>query len=149
MTGARHGFVVYALDQLGKPALWGAKGPDAFDCSGLVTSGIRAVGGPDLRNCDNAQCLFNDTMPLSSPEMALPGDLLFFGPSQEHVAHVAIVLAGGRSIDAAGATSTTTDIHDAVKAGASVRTHANYYYRSNLLGAHRNHWLDAVDLVCK
>jgi hypothetical protein len=29
--------VSYALAQLGKPYVWGAKGPGAFDCSGLMT----------------------------------------------------------------------------------------------------------------
>jgi cell wall-associated NlpC family hydrolase len=36
-TGPRHAAVVsYALAQLGKPYMWGAAGPDAFDSSGLT-----------------------------------------------------------------------------------------------------------------
>ena len=34
----------YAEAQLGKPYLWGATGPDAFDCSGLVMMAYRAAG---------------------------------------------------------------------------------------------------------
>ena len=152
---ARQRFVQWALDQVGRPALWGAKGIDprsgqvAFDCSGLVTRALKEVGGPDLTLVDNAQHLFNETLPLPSSMEALPGDLLFFGMTPETVVHVGIVLAGGHALDAAGATSSITDIHEAVRAGATVRTHSSLQYRSHLLGAHRNHWVDALDLVCR
>jgi cell wall-associated NlpC family hydrolase len=34
----------FALAQLGKPYLWGAAGPDAYDCSGLVFAAYAAAG---------------------------------------------------------------------------------------------------------
>jgi hypothetical protein len=36
--------VSFALDQVGKPYVFGAKGPDAFDCSGLTTAAWAAAG---------------------------------------------------------------------------------------------------------
>ena len=36
--------VEFALRQLGKPYLWGAEGPDRYDCSGLVLASYRSVG---------------------------------------------------------------------------------------------------------
>src|SRR5579871_1200223 len=36
--------LVWALQQLGKPYLWGAAGPDAFDCSGLALRAWEAAG---------------------------------------------------------------------------------------------------------
>ena len=36
--------VVVALAQLGKPYVFGAAGPNAFDCSGLIEAAYRAAG---------------------------------------------------------------------------------------------------------
>ena len=36
--------VAYALEQLGKPYIWGGTGPAGFDCSGLVMMAYRAAG---------------------------------------------------------------------------------------------------------
>lgn len=38
--------VEYALAQVGKPYVWGAKGPDAFDCSGLMQAAWAHAGVP-------------------------------------------------------------------------------------------------------
>jgi cell wall-associated NlpC family hydrolase len=41
---AQRAAVSFALDQVGKPYVFGAKGPDAFDCSGLTTAAWAAAG---------------------------------------------------------------------------------------------------------
>ena len=38
------GALTCALAQVGKPYLWGARGPDAFDCSGLMQFAYRSIG---------------------------------------------------------------------------------------------------------
>lgn len=36
--------IAYAMSKLGKPYVWGATGPNTFDCSGLVQAAFRAAG---------------------------------------------------------------------------------------------------------
>lgn len=65
-----------AQKHLGKPYVFGASGPNTFDCSGFVCyalnqSGVASVGRT------TAQGLYNMTTPVS-PENAQPGDLIFF-----------------------------------------------------------------------
>lgn len=36
--------VQYALSQVGDPYRWGADGPDAYDCSGLIVASYRRIG---------------------------------------------------------------------------------------------------------
>ncbi len=147
---ARSKFVAYALNQLGHPCLWGAKGVDpvsglvAFDCSGLVTCALVAAGGPNLEHVDNAQALYDATQPIPV-EVAEPGDLLFYDDGAGHIIHVGIWLAGAHAIDAAGATPRLPTIELAQQSGASVRTHDRVPYRQNFAGVRRNHWLDDLD----
>jgi len=46
-AGSGAAVVAYARAQLGKPYVFGAAGPDAFDCSGLTQQAIKA-GYPDI-----------------------------------------------------------------------------------------------------
>lgn len=145
---AREKFIHFVQHQLDKPCLWGAKGDDAFDCSGLVTAGIRASGGPDLRQTHNANRLAKETRPLLPDERPLPGDLIFFDAERDGIdEHVGIVLDGRRAIDAEGATSKVTSIAEAVARMARVRTHDSHRYRKSFRAIHRNTYLDSIDFV--
>ena len=66
--------VAFALEQLGKPYVWGAAGPDSWDCSGLT---MRAWGaaGVALPRTTFQQVLAGT--PVSSPAALAPGDLIF------------------------------------------------------------------------
>ncbi len=159
---ARTRFCQLALALLGKPVLWGAKGPDAVDCSGSVTSSLLATGGPDLRQTHNAQRLFNEAHQLAGAD-PLPGDLIFYGPDAQHVEHVAILLAGGKVLSADGAQPSVHTIEEALQhATYRVRLHATYRVRlhddahfrrdipaGNPLAVRRNHWVDDLDLVSR
>ena len=149
---ARTRFVAFALEQIGKPVLWGRKGPEAFDCSGLVTASYFGIGGKDLRSKYNSQRLSDETPNLESsrPELveALPGDLLFYGLGPDHVEHVAIVLAGGRSLSADGATQHHLDIRVAeANPRCRVRIHERFNFRLDLpyRAVHRNTFVDLLD----
>lgn len=66
--------ISYALNQLGKPYIWGDTGPVGFDCSGLVMMAYRAAG-IDLPRTTYQQVLVG--MPVNGLDQLQPGDLLF------------------------------------------------------------------------
>mgnify|MGYP003758798935 CR=1 FL=1 len=74
--GAPHGGVVgVAYDQLGKPYVWGAAGPDCFDCSGLTMYCYRVGAGISISHSSYAQS--GCGVPVSIGELQ-PGDILGF-----------------------------------------------------------------------
>ncbi|MFE2509112.1 NlpC/P60 family protein [Streptomyces naganishii] len=85
--------VSYAYAKLGSPYVWGATGPDAFDCSGLVQAAYRSAG-ISLPRTTYAQIGAGRRVPRSE---LLPGDLVFF---YSGVSHVGIYIGGGRMIHA-------------------------------------------------
>lgn len=143
----RERFEAEARATLGAPVLWAARGPDVFDCSGLVTWLLTRVGARDMRATHTAQLLFTETSMVGLP---LPGDLVFYGSGPANVTHVAIWLSPEEVISADGATSHITDINVAMANPANrVRTHSTVHFRRDFIAVHRNFWLDAVDLVCR
>lgn len=88
-----------AVSRVGKPYIWGATGPDGFDCSGLVGWSF-AAAGIGLPRTAAEQALAGPAVPLNRLQ---PGDLLFwtFDPSDPgFIDHVAIYLGDGRMIEA-------------------------------------------------
>jgi len=85
---------------LGKPYVFGAKGPDKFDCSGFVSWALTHSGVKSIST--NAQGLYNASTPVS-PENAQPGDLIFFHSTystSNTVTHVGIYIGNGMMIHA-------------------------------------------------
>ncbi|MFK4144301.1 NlpC/P60 family protein [Streptomyces sp. NPDC004065] len=85
--------VAYAYAKLGSPYVWGATGPDAFDCSGLVQAAYRSAG-ISLPRTTYAQ--IGAGRRVSRSEL-LPGDLVFF---YSGISHVGLYIGGGRMIHA-------------------------------------------------
>ncbi|EGX56620.1 NPL/P60 family secreted protein [Streptomyces zinciresistens K42] len=83
--------ISYARSKLGSPYVWGATGPDAFDCSGLTQAAFRAAG-VSLPRTTYAQI---DTGRRVSRAELLPGDLVFF---YSGISHVGLYIGGGRMI---------------------------------------------------
>ncbi len=85
-----------AKEQLGKPYVWGAKGPSSFDCSGLMyylfqNALGRNIGGWTVpQESAGTQISVND---------AQPGDLLFWG-GRGATYHVALYIGNGQYIHA-------------------------------------------------
>lgn len=150
---ARERYVQLGLEQLDKPVLWGRKGPDVFDCSGLAAWLLHQVGGPDLTHCDNAQALFNATRELGAgpTDAPLPGDLTFYGHDTSSIEHVAIWLAGSHVLSADGASSHITNAEQAKAIGAGVHVHMSVMYRRDCpyVKVHRNTLLDNIDQVSR
>jgi len=82
-----------AKAQLGKPYVYGAAGPDSFDCSGLTMYAWKA-GGVMLPH--SAEMQYNAIAHISVSQLQ-PGDLVFFYTPIEHVG---IYAGGGQMIDA-------------------------------------------------
>lgn len=89
---AYSGAVGVAMAQLGKPYVWAAAGPDAFDCSGLVAYAFGAVGKPLPHS---TYALYSMGVPVSSDQLQ-PGDLVFF----DGLGHVGIYIGGGEFVHA-------------------------------------------------
>ncbi|MEU3980316.1 NlpC/P60 family protein [Streptomyces sp. NPDC026672] len=85
--------VAYAHGKLGSPYVWGATGPNAFDCSGLVQAAYRSAG-VSLPRTTYAQ--INAGRRVSRSELR-PGDLVFF---YSGISHVGIYVGHGRMIHA-------------------------------------------------
>ncbi|MFE0201696.1 NlpC/P60 family protein [Streptomyces sp. NPDC058985] len=85
--------VAYAYQKLGSPYVWGATGPNAFDCSGLTQAAYRAAG-VSLPRTTYAQI---DTGRRVSRSELLPGDLVFF---YSGISHVGIYVGKGQMIHA-------------------------------------------------
>jgi len=89
----------FALAQLGKPYVWGATGPNSFDCSGLM---LRAYESAGIQLPRVSRQQFNAGAKLSVANAA-PGDLLFwaYDPSDPRtIHHVAMYLGGGQIVEA-------------------------------------------------
>lgn len=94
-TQGNNSIISAAQQQLGKPYVWGASGPDSFDCSGLVYY-VYNASGKKINRLD-AQSYYNMCTKTISPS---PGDLVFFGTSTQSVEHVGIYIGNDKMIDA-------------------------------------------------
>ncbi|WP_030687667.1 C40 family peptidase [Streptomyces globisporus] len=85
--------ISFARAQLGKPYVWGATGPSAYDCSGLTQAAWRAAG-VSLPRTTYTQ--INAGRRVSRSQLA-PGDLVFF---YSGISHVGLYIGGGQMIHA-------------------------------------------------
>jgi cell wall-associated NlpC family hydrolase len=91
--------ISYAEQQLGKPYVWGATGPDSFDCSGLVMMAYRAAGIAIPRT-SQAQWAWGPRIQAGHEQ---PGDLIFFAGADgtpTSPGHVGMVLGHGMMVEA-------------------------------------------------
>lgn len=81
LPGAVSGVAAAALAELGKPYGWGAAGPDAFDCSGLMVWAY-AQNGIGIPRTSQAQLAGGTPVPLDALQ---PGDIIGYYPGVTHV----------------------------------------------------------------
>ncbi|EOD67034.1 NLP/P60-family protein [Amycolatopsis vancoresmycina DSM 44592] len=92
-TAAAQIAVDAALSRLGKPYVWGATGPDSFDCSGLLLWAYGKAGITLPRN-SAAQAQFGTPVPRSQLQ---PGDLVaYYSP----VSHIGMYIGDGKMVHA-------------------------------------------------
>ncbi|WAZ25688.1 NlpC/P60 family protein [Streptomyces cinnabarinus] len=92
-TPAGRKAIAYATRQLGKPYVWGAEGPDSFDCSGL-TSQAWLHAGVTIPRTSEEQWRRLTRIPV---ENMRPGDLVIY---YADASHVAIYIGDGEVIQA-------------------------------------------------
>lgn len=91
LTGRGAIAVRAALSRLGRPYVWGATGPDQFDCSGLVQWSY-AQAGIHLDRTTYQQ--INDGIPVPRSQVR-PGDLVF-----PHAGHVQLAIGNNLVVEA-------------------------------------------------
>jgi peptidoglycan DL-endopeptidase CwlO len=92
-------FLKAAMSRVGMPYVWGAAGPTAFDCSGLVQWSL-AQAGVAMPRVAADQARTGPAVPVSRLQ---PGDLLFYRTdptAPAYISHVAIYLGKGLMIQA-------------------------------------------------
>ncbi|OBI14554.1 hypothetical protein A5714_01380 [Mycobacterium sp. E2462] len=90
-TGRAAVAVRAALSRLGRPYVWGATGPEQFDCSGLVQWSYAQAG---VRLDRTTYQQIHDGIPVPRGQVR-PGDLVF-----PHTGHVQLALGNGLVIEA-------------------------------------------------
>jgi cell wall-associated NlpC family hydrolase len=96
-TAGASGAIAQAVSQMGAPYVWGAAGPSAYDCSGLVAWAYGRVG-VSLPHYSGA--MYAMTTRISASQLQ-PGDLVFWGGGGSE--HVAIYMGGNQLVHSFGA----------------------------------------------
>ncbi len=109
----------YAAAQSGKPYVFGAAGPDAFDCSGLTMAAWLQVGVA-LPHAVSGQWAATSRVDSGS---LIPGDLVFF---YSDLHHVGMYIGNGMFVHAANPTD-----------GVLVESLSSSYWQSVYMGAGR------------
>lgn len=102
-----------AKEQVGKPYIWGATGPNGFDCSGLAQYVYQQAAGINLPRTTYDQVKVGQTVPLDKLQA---GDLIFWGSATAPY-HVGIYIGNNQYVNAA-----TPD------QGTILQTMTSYYY---------------------
>jgi len=92
-TGDVRKVLDYAFAQLGKPYVYAAAGPDAFDCSGLTMMAWRQAG---VYLPHSSRMQYDQGRKVAKSDLQ-PGDLVYF---YSPISHVAIYIGGGEIIHA-------------------------------------------------
>lgn len=127
-------FIELAKEQLGKPYVWNADGPDTFDCSGLVCWLLKELFVSNWGATHNCQKLWDELVPTKNPK---PGDLAFYGLRGKHAvkcSHVMIHVGDGRVIGACGGNRDVTSVQAAIAKGARVQFKTSKDYRPDFIG---------------
>jgi peptidoglycan DL-endopeptidase CwlO len=96
-SGAVGDMLRIALAQQGKPYVWGATGPDSFDCSGLIVYAWRLAGYRLTIRTSEQMWRASDPVARGTEQ---PGDLLFTHFGSGGPGHVMIVVRKGLAVQA-------------------------------------------------
>ncbi len=120
----RANLVAEAKKHIGAPYVYGATGPDSFDCSGLIYFVARESNKTQLPR--TAKALFSKAKQIPDNEKE-PGDLLFFATtSTGTVSHVGIYIGNDQFISA---------LSDGPNTGVVLSSLKESYWKDKYLGA--------------
>ncbi|WP_394866428.1 C40 family peptidase, partial [Paraclostridium bifermentans] len=112
-----------AKQQLGKTYVWGAEGPNTFDCSGFTLYSFKNGAGVNLPRVSKEQSKYGTSVSKSNLQK---GDLVFFDTDGDGVVnHVGIYIGNNEFI------------HASSGAGKVVISQFNSYYNSKFTNARR------------
>ena len=114
--------VSLAKSKVGNKYVWGATGPNTFDCSGFTSWLYRQVGVSIPRT--SAEQSRHGTL-VSKSDLQV-GDLLFFNTNGKGVSHVGLYVGNGQMIHAANS-----------KKGVRYDDINSSYYKSRFVNARR------------
>lgn len=120
--------ITEAYRHLGKPYVWGAKGPSQFDCSGFTSYVYRQFG---YNISPGSKIQYTQGRSIARKDIR-KGDLVFFTSprSGSSVGHVGIC------VDADPAAGTFTFVHASIR-GVRVSSISEGYYAKRFIGARR------------
>ena len=99
----REQIIEFAQKKLGAPYVWGAIGPNSFDCSGFIGYVFKSVANLNLPRVSSAQATFK---PKISSNSMTKGDLVFFETTGGgHISHVGIYMGNRQFIHASSGKS--------------------------------------------
>jgi cell wall-associated NlpC family hydrolase len=111
----------YANKYLGRKYIWGASGPNAFDCSGFTMYVFKQFG-ISLPHQSGSQYKYGKAVSKGS---LASGDLVFFN-TYGSISHVGIYIGGGKFIHASNS-----------RTGVTISSLSEGYYASRYVGAKR------------
>ncbi|MEJ6399820.1 C40 family peptidase [Nicoliella lavandulae] len=85
-----------AKSKLGSPYVYGAVGPNRFDCSGFTKYVYKKA---NINIARTAQAQYDTTKKVSRKNLQ-KGDLVYFGYSKRSISHVGIYVGNGKMINA-------------------------------------------------
>ena len=88
--------VAAALSKLGSPYVWGAEGPDTFDCSGLVQWSYAQAGLYVPRVVPDQYAAFT---PIPFADLH-PGDVIVYGTTPADLYHITMYIGDGLMVEA-------------------------------------------------
>ncbi|WP_051344009.1 C40 family peptidase [Alicyclobacillus herbarius] len=122
VSGNGSDIAVYAESFVGYPYVWGAAGPNAFDCSGLVMYVYHRFG---ISMPHSSYAQFGMGEPVAKSNLQ-PGDLVFFSTDGAGASHVGIYIGDGNMVSA-----------QSPRSGVKIANIFSGYWASYYIGARR------------
>lgn len=128
---------------IGKPYIFGAEGPDSFDCSGLAVFVLAHLGieheGRSTRGLHRYFVENGHGAPVDEHDVGL-GDLCFYTNAEGRICHITVGWGGGQVFEAGRGDETTTTVAEARARGAEVMI-ADLHRHAHFKDAVRPHGL--------